>query len=670
MTLILISLLVLLGTGLVAGVLGFSGRRLPQGDERPECRWPAMGDIIAAAGVVLAGILSAVTSIRSLVGVAIEPITLPWAVPLGAFALGMDPLSAWFVLALAILAPLSAVFGVGYLAGGANPRRGRLSWLWFNLLVASILLTLTARNGVLFLAAWEAMTLSSFFLVMHEYERESVRDAGWTYLVASHIGTAFLFAFFVLLGKGVTMDFAAFVPPVAGGTLFLLALVGFGTKAGFIPLHVWLPEAHPAAPSHVSALMSGVMIKTGIYGLLRALEFLGAPCAWWGWTLLGIGATTALFGVILALAQRDLKRLLAYSSVENVGIIAVGLGLGLLGACRGMPAVAALGFAGALFHVLNHAFFKGLLFLGAGAVRHATGTAEIERLGGLLKRMPVTGATFLIGSAAISALPPLGGFVGEFLILLGAFRLALGGGVEGLGAGALAIGSLALVGGLAVACFTRAAGVAFLGEPRSGEAADAHEGGPWWRGPLVIRAAACFIPGFLAPFAVRALAPVVAAMPGLPTGTAAALVEAEGTAWGIALGGALLAALAAAAFLARASLLRFRRVSAAGTWDCGYAAPTARMQYTASSFGEPLTGLFRRVSRPGRKARSPEGLFPSAASFSSEAKDVFHGKLFAPIFRVVGEASGRVRWLQHGRTQLYVLYVALTALILLVWKLR
>ena len=267
------------------------------------------------------------------------------------------------------------------------------------------------------------MSLASFFLVMFDDEKESVRRAGWIYLVAMHLGTAFLLAMFLLLGQ--ERRLAGFRAALGrarrrSGVLFLLAVVGFGTKAGFIPLHVWLPEAHPAAPSHVSAVMSGVMIKTGIYGLLRMLTLLGPPPAWWGWTLLGIGVVSGVLGVLFALAQHDLKRLLAYHSVENIGIIALGLGVGLLGISYGNPTMAALGFAGGLLHVVNHAVFKSLLFLGAGSVLHATGTGEIDRLGGLLKRMPVTGATFLVGAAAISGLPPLNGFVSEFLIYLGA----------------------------------------------------------------------------------------------------------------------------------------------------------------------------------------------------------------------------------------------------------
>ncbi|MCC7518818.1 MAG: oxidoreductase [Verrucomicrobiae bacterium] len=625
---------------------------------------------IAAGGTAVAGLLSGATAVQTLAGAAPAALTLPWSVPLGAFSMGMDPLSAWFVLALAFLAPLAAVFGVGSLRDEEASRRARTAWGWFNLLVASMLLTLTARNGMLFLAAWEMMTLSSFFLVMHEHERASTRDAGWIYLVASHVGTAFLFAFFVILGRGTTMDFTAFGPPATGGALFLLALVGFGTKAGLAPLHVWLPEAHPAAPSHVSALMSGVMIKLGIYGLLRTLDFLGEPQAWWGWLLVVAGTVSAGFGVLLALGQRDLKRLLAYSSVENVGILAAGLGLGVIAARGGHPLAAALAVAGALIHIWNHACFKSLLFLGAGAVRHAAGTTDLDLLGGLLKRMPVTGASFLAGAAALAALPPLGGFLGEFLILLAALRLALFGGMSELGAGALAIAGLGLAGGLAAACFARAAGMAFLGEPRAPGAAGAREASKWMTRPMEALATTTLAASLFAPLALRAAGALVRNMSWLPDGAASSLAGCGRVVWGVCLGSALLVGLSATVFLFRARRRRGRPTRAAGTWDCGYAAPTARMQYTASSFSEPLTSLFRAVVRPGERARPPEKRFPAPSAFSSTGKDLFRGRVFVPVFRAVSEAAEWVRRLQQGRAQLYVLYVALAALALLVWKLR
>ena len=458
--------------------------------------------------------------------------------------------------------------------------------------------------------------------------------------------------------------------------LFLLALIGFGTKAGFVPLHVWLPDAHPAAPSPVSAVMSGVMIKTGIYGLLRVLTFLGSPEPWWGWTLLAVGAVSGLLGVLHALAQHDLKRLLAYSSVENIGIIAIGLGLGLLGLAYRLPLMAALGFAGGLLHVLNHALFKSLLFLGAGAVDCAAGTRELERLGGLLKRMPYTGAAFLVGAAAICGLPPLNGFVGEFLIYLGAWRGLLAGPAVlpvATVAGLVAIGSLALIGGLVAAAFTRAFGVTFLGEPRSEAAALVRGEVPWgMRLPMLV--AGRPVPGGR-PRSPRSSSTPCArpwrrSRPGPPSRRwRPACGEAAGTLASVSLAGWVLLALVLLVALLRRLALRGKPVRSGPTWDCGYAAPTARMQYTASSFAHGITGTFQPVLRSERRVQPPEGWFPAEGSLHTGPRDPFLHDLFRPLFQVVGRAAGRMRWLQQGRIQLYVLYIALAILVLLVWKL-
>ncbi len=434
---------------------------------------------LAAVPVVVAAALGLVPVIQVLASGSSIQFHFPWPVPFGEFFIELDPLSAWFLLPTLLLSAFCAIYGVGYLREQAEKRSLGPVWFFYCLLVLGMTLVLVARNAVLFLSAWELMAVSSFFLVTFEHERESVRNAGWIYLVATHLGTGFLLAFFILMGRETgSMNFDVWAAQGIhtqglAGILFLMAVVGFGTKAGFMPFHVWLPEAHPAAPSHVSALMSGVMIKTGIYGLLRAFTFLGAPPLWWGWLFIGIGLSSGVLGVLFALAQHDLKRLLAYHSVENIGIIALGIGIGLLGQNTGSPALVALGFGGALLHVLNHALFKGLLFLGAGAVAHSAGTREIDRLGGLLKRMPWTAATFLIGAAAISGLPPLNGFVSEFLIFLGAFKGGISGGSDVAVPLLALVAGLAVIGGLAAACFTKAFGDYFprRAAPADGDAA-------------------------------------------------------------------------------------------------------------------------------------------------------------------------------------------------------
>jgi NADH:ubiquinone oxidoreductase subunit 5 (subunit L)/multisubunit Na+/H+ antiporter MnhA subunit len=435
-------------------------------------------------------------------------------------------------------------------------------------------------------------------------------------------------------------------------------------------MHIWLPEAHPVAPSHVSALMSGVMIKTGIYGLLRTITFLGTPEPWWGWTLIAVGAASGVLGVLFALAQHDLKRLLAYHSVENIGIIALGLGVGLLGWSMGSPVVAALGLAGGLLHVANHAMFKGLLFFGAGAVQHATHTLEIDHLGGLLKRMPWTAAAFLVGSTAICGLPPLNGFVSEFLVYLASYRSVANLALPIAAAGLVAIAALALIGGLAVACFTKAFGVIFLGEPRSQYVAGAKEVGAPMRIAMAVLAAGCIVGGLGGPVLIGAMGPVIAAITRMPEADLG-----DGLAAGT--GSLVYITVAAAAFfvivgglvLVRRWLLAGRSVEQAGTWDCGYVAPTARMQYTASSFAQPIVRMFRFLLRPKRQFTPPEGLLPDASAFSTRTPDVFRETVWRPMFAGVGGILSRFRGLQQGRLQLYVLYLVLTLIILLVWKL-
>jgi formate hydrogenlyase subunit 3/multisubunit Na+/H+ antiporter MnhD subunit len=528
-----------------------------------------------------------------------------------------------------------------------------------------------ARNGVLFLLAWEVMSLASFFLVTMENQEDSVRSAGWTYLVATHLGTAFLLVMFFLLGgRGGSMDFNQFVAGDAPGVVFLLALVGFGTKAGFVPMHVWLPEAHPAAPSHVSAVMSGVMIKTGIYGLVRTLTFLGPPAEWWGWAMVGVGVTSGVLGVLLALAQHDLKRLLAYHSVENIGIIAIGLGLGTVGLARGNDALAVLGFAGGLLHVVNHATFKGLLFLGAGAVAQATGTREIDRLGGLIKKMPVTAGTFLVGSAAIAALPPLNGFVSEFLIYLGSYQAAAATAKPSVVPALAAIGGLALIGGLAAACFAKAFGIVFLGEPRSEQAKAAREVAPAMRAAMIVLAGCCVAIGLLSPLLNARLGPAVASATGMDAGVVSThLAAASGTLAYVTAGACVFLGLLLGLIFLRRRLLAGRTVGETGTWDCGYVNPTARMQYTASSFAQPLVGIFRAFLRTHRKYRPPVGLFPAESSLETHTPDIFAEGFFRRAFLAVQWGANRLKWLQHGRLQLYVLYVVLTLLVLLAWKL-
>jgi NADH:ubiquinone oxidoreductase subunit 5 (subunit L)/multisubunit Na+/H+ antiporter MnhA subunit len=387
--------------------------------------------------------------------------------------------------------------------------------------------------------------------------------------------------------------------------------------------------------------------------------------------LIGIGLTSGVLGVLFALAQHDLKRLLAYHSVENIGIITLGLGTGLLGMSTGSSMLIVLGFGGGLLHVVNHALFKGLLFLGAGAVLHGTGTLEIDHLGGLLKRMPWTAATFLIGAVAISGLPPLNGFVSEFLIFLGAFK----GGVSTGGAIAVPllalIAGLALIGGLAAACFTKAFGIVFLGEPRSEHVSHAHEADWTMRLPMLILAAGCVLIGLFAPVVVGSLQAVLENLTHLQPAAVSENLAAVASplAW-VVIGTVAFLLLLLALILLRRGLLAGRRVETNVTWGCGYAQPTARMQYTASSFAQPLMDLFRPLLGTKKKISPPRGFFPEEAALKTVTPDISHEEVYRPVFGRINEWLSQLRWVQHGKVQLYVLYIAVTLIVLLIWELR
>ncbi|HTQ50580.1 MAG TPA: proton-conducting transporter membrane subunit [Candidatus Acidoferrales bacterium] len=632
---------------------------------------------LGAGSVVLAAALGSIPVVQVLLGGPAVQFHFPWPVPFGEFFIELDPLSAWFLVPTLLLSALAAVYGVGYLRSWQGKRSLGPIWFFYGLLVLGMMLVLLARNAVLFLVAWELMAVASFFLVTFEHERPSVREAGWIYFVATHLGTAFLLALFLLLARETgSMDFDVWARQgihTAGlaNVLFVLAVVGFGTKAGFMPLHVWLPEAHPAAPSHVSALMSGVMIKTGIYGLVRSFTFLGTPPLWWGWVLVAIGLSSGVLGVLFALAQHDLKRLLAYHSVENIGIIALGLGVGLLGMSTNLPVLMVLGFGGGLLHVLNHALFKGLLFLGAGAVGHETGTLEIDQLGGLLKRMPWTAVTFLIAAVAISGLPPLNGFVSEFLIFLGAFKAGIStGGPIAVPSLAL-IAGLALIGGLAVACFTKAFGIIFLGEPRSEHTFQAHEVAWTMRLPMLVLAAGCVVIGLSAPAVVAGLQRVLGNVTALrPEVVGETLAAASSPLTLVIIGALTFLLLVAMLVLVRRGLLAGRPVSESATWGCGYVQPTARMQYTASSFAQPLTDLFQPLLGTKKTVVPARGLFPAEAALKTETPDLSREEMYRPMFERAEAWLSQLRWLQHGNVQLYILYIAATLMVLLIWKFR
>jgi Formate hydrogenlyase subunit 3/Multisubunit Na+/H+ antiporter, MnhD subunit len=621
----------------------------------------------SALGLVSLGLgLADMGSLQSL------DVAFDWRLPWGSFEIGLDPLGAVFLALVFVVPALGSVYGLGYWKAASHPASARRLGLAYGLLAGSMALVVLARDGVVFLVAWEVMALSAYFAATASDEGSALRRSGWIYLIATHLGTLCLFAMFALM-RSSTGSFSlspnAGLPAAAADAMFVLALVGFGAKAGLVPLHFWLPGAHANAPSHVSAVMSGVMLKMGVYGILRMVTLLGFPPAWWGETLLALGALGAIGGIAFALGQTDLKRVLAYSSVENVGIIAMGAGLGLFGLSLRRPELVALGLCGCLLHVWNHGLFKSLLFLGSGSVMRATGTRDIERLGGLAKRMPLTAALFLAGAVAICGLPPLNGFASELLLYLGFFG-ALG--APGATAAAFAAAALAMVGALAVACFVRLYSGIFLGSPRSDQGEHASESGAAMLVPMLVLALACACIGLFPQFVLPLVERAASSLSDSITVSHNAIPSLSGflpfrtlSIAGIAL------ALAIAAVFAAIKLSAARPRQGA-TWDCGYAAPTGRMQYTASSFGESLVRLFadfaRRKGRGGR-GPSPEpavkGYFPAPARLDCDLPDPVLDRALLPAAEVVDSVLPRLRFMQRGQTHLYLLYVLIVAILLL-----
>jgi Formate hydrogenlyase subunit 3/Multisubunit Na+/H+ antiporter, MnhD subunit len=587
--------------------------------------------------------------------------------------LRFDALAGTFLVALGVVGAAASVYALGYHEAG----RSRFDTFAYAVFLASLALVFGSTNAFSFLFAWELMAISSAILVIGPNPDRSVVRAGYVYLAMTHLATAAIaVAFAIWAAAAGSVDFAAF-PGAAGSfdgptrdIIFLLLLVGFGTKAGMMPLHIWLPRAHPVAPSHVSALMSGVMIKAGIYGLIRfGIEFLGAGPAWWGLLVLAIGAASAILGVLYALAEHDLKRLLAFHSIENIGIILIGLGVALLGTTLNANALVVIGLAAALFHTINHALFKGLLFLGAGAVQSATRTRDLNRLGGLARLMPLTALAFGIGAAAISGLPPLNGFASEWLTYQGLLSAAGTTSLDPLARFAAygAVGALALTAALAVACFVKATGMTFLALPRTPDAARATEVGRAMRVAMTALALCCVAAGIGA----TPIATVLA-------GVARSLVRG---ATPVALGqtlppptiGTYQAALVALALAgASVAILTISRVGAsparkAPTWTCGIA-PEPVFEYTATSFSKPLRLFFERVLRPDREivvefhAGTP---FPRLVTYRSEVDHLIESRAYGPIHRASIAFSESVRRLQQGTLQLYVAYTVVAVVVLL-----
>jgi formate hydrogenlyase subunit 3/multisubunit Na+/H+ antiporter MnhD subunit len=634
-------------------------------------RMPAhLGQKLAAALMAIASLAGTAGSVMTLIVPATHTFTLSWGLPFGPAEFGADPLSAIFLLPVFIVTGCGAVYAVAYWPAAQHPGNVRKLTFFLGLLAAALGMVVLARNTMLFLIAWEIMAIAAYFALTTEDENPEVRDAGTLYMITAHIGTLALFAMFSLL-RHVTGDYLfpaqaslSAVHGLAAG-IFVAALIGFGFKAGMMPLHIWLPSAHANAPSHISAILSGVVLKSGIYGLVRICSFFFDLPLWWGCTILALGIVSGIIGVAFALGQHDLKRLLAYHSIENIGIILMGMGVALIGQSAGNPALMVLGMAGALLHVFNHATFKALLFLGAGSVIHATGTREIDLMGGVSRRLPWTSLFFLVGAVAICGLPPLNGFVSELLVYLGSFTAI--GSSKGAAAAlpALAAPALALVGALAVACFVKVYGIVFLGAPRSREHAHGHEAPTGMLIPMALLACVCALvglaPRLFAPLlnsAVLGWRPQLADFSGrletmVPFGWISLLATA-----------AVVLCAVMAALLARRAAKQPRAKSV--TWGCGYLRPTSRIQYSASSFAEMLVQQFKWVMRPEVHRPEISGIFPGKARFSSHVPETALERAYTPLLEYLYVKTVPIRRLQSGQLPMYILYIFVTLIVLMV----
>ncbi|MBX6321314.1 MAG: hydrogenase 4 subunit B [Rhodospirillaceae bacterium] len=661
MTVVLGLILVLLA----CGAAGIAAARRPGGHV-----WIYGACLGATAALLVTGLVflvAVVDGVRS--WSAVLPLGIPW---LGAHV-RLDPLSAFFLVVVDLGAGAASLFGLGTGRHEEEPRR---VLPFFPVFLAGMNLVLVADDAFTFLLSWEFMSLSSWALVMAHHRAPGNARAGYVYIVMAGFGTlSLLLAFGLLAGPegGYAFDTIRLGTQTRLTALLVLVLtlLGAGSKAGIVPLHAWLPLAHPAAPSHVSALMSGVMTKVAVYALVRVVfDLLDDPQWWWGAVILVVGGLTAVMGVLYALMQHDLKRLLAYHTVENIGIIYIGLGLAVAFHANGMAAAAALALTAALFHVFNHATFKSLLFLGAGAVLGATGERDMEKLGGLIHRMPVTAFLVLVGCAAISALPPLNGFVSEWLTLQAILispdlpQWLLKFLVPAVGA------ALALSAALAATCFVKAFGITFLGRPRSPAVATAAETDRLSLAAMGVLAALCLAAGVLPGIAVELLAPVV----GRLTGGAVAMAEwgwvrlapvsAERSSYSGLLLFALIAAVAAltAWVVHRAASRAARRGPA---WGCGFPWQTAEMQYTAASFAQPIRRVFGPIFFHAAESvdmPAPGELRP--ASLTVRLRDLAWDWLYAPVAVGVGFAADRLNRVQFLTIRRYLTLV-FTALIVL-----
>ncbi|MDD5687651.1 MAG: proton-conducting transporter membrane subunit [Elusimicrobia bacterium] len=596
-----------------------------------------------------------------------------------------DPLSLLFIALILIVSLPSLIYSIGYMRGRYNAATLRYGWVLSIGFILSMLLVVVSSNILLFLVAWELMSLISFFLVIFDFEKEKSVKAGIIYIVMTHIGTAFLILGFVysyhICGS---MDISSIkavlttAPATLKNTLFILFIIGFLTKAGAVPMHLWLPYAHPQAPSHISSIMSGIMIKMGIYGILRfVIIMLGQGPAWWGYTIIIFAIVSCLVGVIYALMEHDLKRLLAYHSVENIGIILLGIGVSMIFLNQGSGVVSVLALSAAIYHLINHAVFKSLLFLGAGSIQRATGLLNIEKLGGLIKKMPVTAVCFLIGALGISAVPPLNGFVSEWLTFQSFFIAAISSSGTNKIFFGLCTGALALTSGLAAACFVKAFGISFLAMPRSQKAAEAKEVSATMTGPMLFLSFLVVVLGlgfapvlkYLVKISGNVLSIDVSQMTFGLTNFSLSFTPSNGSHISVPLLLAFLICVGALTYFAVIILAGKRKISFGRTWDCGYYNLGPKTEYSATGFSKPFRIAFSFFLQPYIKTKKT---MDSVYHLHTQQYELFttpviKNYLYGNLLKAILFFAKRFRRLQAGSIHLYIAYIFIAIVGLIVF---
>lgn len=602
----------------------------------------------------------------------INEIQLNLAEPIGNVFLRLDPLAALFVIIISFGALLVSIYSIGYMKMYRGESAALSSYYFFlGLMTSSMLLVVTVQNALFFLIVWELMSISSFFLVTFENSKEEVRKAGIYYLIAMQIGAAFLICAFCWVSSITgSFDFNSFDSVLSQSNgisiiLFFLFFIGFGTKAGFIPMHTWLPRAHPAAPTGVSAIMSGVMIKTGIYGILRIILLSGKPNEAAAYIVFILGLITGIIGIVNAISQRDIKKLLAYSSIENIGIIGAGIGLGMLGTVYNIELVAFLGYFGALLHVANHFIFKSVLFYGAGIVYSQTHTRNIDQLGGLVKHLPATAVMFLIASLAISGMPLLNGFISEFSIYYGIIKSFSINNLSMNIASLLGISGIALIGVAALLGFTKLYGICFLGLPRSGFHLHKEKNLKLFLLPMIVLTWLIIFIGLLPSLALITLEKTLHQF--LPVGSETNMDFVFNTFSNLTGTFIIFISLIFIFIVIRLLLLKRKSVQKFKTWDCGYQTESSRFQYTSSSFIQPFLQLVSELVPQKIKIRKEQNLFPKEAHLESHSHDLLERILIQPVIRMLNAFLEKFSWIQSGRMQQYIIYGLLFLVFLLIW---